>query len=434
MKIFEKRTAYYLIALLYAILFYQGYMIFLNPFFGYAGFEVNEPRLINYIFMIYTFVLTVLPIFFFRGVNTISAFVCIFIYYLLYIPIEITYFIDFDGDDMYVAYIQFLYFIGMCLLFYADRVQFKDKIVIPSEIDFFKVVLALSILSTGYMIVKYGSNLKLVSFEDVYEQRSATSKLGADVFTAYISSWLAYMMVPMCLTYGLFAKKKIYFLVGIFASIIIYMAIASKTALVFPIVIYFLYRILKNRNLKSSFSYLGMALIVLMFVSLLFDFNIYTSILWMRTLGNSGSLTMHYHYFFQEHPLTYYSHINFINALSQSYPYGSKSLGEAVGTQYWGEDMNANANFWATDGLAAVGDLGILLSSFLLFIVFIFFNRICKGYNLIFLVLTLIPYIMFILNTSLFSALLTGGAFFIFLILSFSSTEQNPFIKNTNTL
>ncbi len=112
---------------------------------------------------------------------------------------------------MYVAYIQFLYFIGMCLLFYADRVQFRNKIVLPSRIDFFKVVLVLSILSTVYMIAKYGSNLKLVSFEDVYEQRFATSRIGSDVFTAYISSWLAYMMVPMCLTYGLFAKRKFIF-------------------------------------------------------------------------------------------------------------------------------------------------------------------------------------------------------------------------------
>ncbi|MCD9616540.1 hypothetical protein [Chryseobacterium gleum] len=431
MKILERRSFYYFISLAYTLLFFQGYVTFLNPVFSYAGFNINEPRMVNYTFMVYTILVCLAPLYFFRGINTISAFICIFIYYLLYIPIEITYFIDFDGDDLYVAYLQFLFFAGMCLLFYADRVQFKRKIIIPSKIDFFKVIFILSILSTIYMIIKYGGNLKLVSFEDVYEQRFATSQLGSDVFTAYISSWLAYMMVPMCLTYGLFAKKKIYFLVGIIASIVIYMAVASKTALVFPGVIYFLYKILKNKDLKSSFSYVGIVLIVLMFVSLLFDFNIYTSILWMRTLGNSGSLTMHYHYFFENHPYTYYTHINFVNSLFQSYPYGNKSLGVAVGSEYWGEDMNANANFWATDGLAAIGDLGILLSSFLLFIVFVFFNRIGKGYNLFFLVLMLIPYIMFILNTSLFSALLTGGSFFIFLILSFSSTEQNRFIKNT---
>jgi hypothetical protein len=67
MKIFEKRAFYYFIALLYAILFYQGYMIFLNPIFGYAGFGLNEPRLTNYLFMIYSFALSVLPIYFFRG-------------------------------------------------------------------------------------------------------------------------------------------------------------------------------------------------------------------------------------------------------------------------------------------------------------------------------------------------------------------------------
>jgi len=297
MKIFEKRAFNYFIALLYAILFYQGYMMFLNPFFGYAGFGVNEPRLTNYLFMIYSFALSVLPIYFFRGVNTISAFICIFIFFLLYIPIQITYFIDFDGDDLYVAYLQFLYFTGMCLLFFADRVSFKTKIILPSRIDFFKVILWLTIFSTLYMIVKYGGSLKLVAFEDVYDQRFATSELGSDIFTAYISSWLAYLYIPVCLAYGLFAKKKIYFLTGLVASIVVYMAIASKTALVFPIVIYAMYRALRNRNLKSSFGFIGISLIIFMFITLIFDFNVVTSLFWMRTIGNSGSLTLHYHYF-----------------------------------------------------------------------------------------------------------------------------------------
>lgn len=429
MKIFEKRTAYYLIALLYAILFYQGYMIFLNPFFGYAGFEVNESRLTNYSFMIYSFALSILPICLFRGVSTISAFICIFIFFLLYIPIQITFYIDYDGDDSYVAYLQFLYCFGMCLLFYADRVTFKTKIVIPSNIDFFKVLLIVTILSTLYMIVKFGSSLKLVAFEDVYEQRSATSELGADVFTAYISSWLAYMFIPVCLAYGLFSKKKIYIIVGLLASIIIYMAFASKTALVFPFVIFIMYKTLKNRSLKSSFTFMGLGLIIIMTITLVLDFNSITALFWMRTIGNSGSLTLHYHYFFTDHPHTYFSHINIINFLSQSYPYPGKALGQAVGNYYWGDEMNANANFWATDGIAAVGDLGIVVSSVILFIIFIFFNRISKNYNLLFLILTLIPYIISVLNTSLFSSLFTGGALFLFLILMFNTSINNPYIN-----
>lgn len=429
MKIFEKRAFYYFIALLYAILFYQGYMIFLNPIFGYAGFGLNEPRLTNYLFMIYSFALSVLPIYFFRGVNTISAFICIFIFFLLYIPVQITFFLDYDGDDLYVGYLQFLYFLGMSLLFYADRVKFKTRIVLPSRIDFFKVILVLTILSTLYMAVKYGGSLKLVAFEDVYEQRFATSELGSDVFTAYISSWLAYLYIPVCFSYGLFAKKKIYIIVGILGSIIIYMAIASKTALVFPVVIYVMYKVLKNRSLKSSFTFIGMGLLIAMFVTLMLDFNAITALFWMRTIGNSGSLTLHYHYFFETHPHTYYSHINIINFFSQSYPFPGKGLGQAVGNYYWADDTSANANFWATDGIAAIGDLGILVSSILLFIVFIFFNRISKNYNFLFLVLTLIPYIMSILNTSLFSSLFTGGALFLFLMLMFNTSVNNPYIN-----
>jgi hypothetical protein len=75
------------------------------------------------------------------------------------------------------------------------------------------------------------------------------------------------------------------------------MAIASKTALVFPVVIYVMYKVLKNRSLKSSFTFIGMGLLIAMFVTLMLDFNAITALFWMRTIGNSGSLTLHYHYF-----------------------------------------------------------------------------------------------------------------------------------------
>lgn len=420
--------------MLYSILFLWGYVFFLNFNFEYAGYEINSDRLSNSGFIIYTLVMCLIPLYFYTGVRAISSFICIFIYYLLYIPIQLTYFIDFDHEPFYVKYIQLLFLFGMSILFLADRVSFKKTLVLPANINYFKAILVLTLLSTFYMLIKYKGSLSFVAYEDVYDLRSMNSEIGADVFTSYISSWLAYMMIPVCFTYGLFSNNKNYIVVAIIASLTIYMSIASKTALVFPIVIYCLFKTLKNKDMTHSFNYIGLGLIVILFISLQFDFNVITSLIWMRTIGNSGSLTMHYHYFFEDHPHTYFSHINIVNYFTDIYPYKTQGVGQVVGNHYWSSDMNANANFWATDGIAALGDIGIIFSSILLFLIFVVFNRIARNYNLLFLILILIPFISSLLNMSLFSSLLTGGAIFIFIILTFQSSHLNKYInENTNS-
>ena len=182
-------------------------------------------------------------------------------------------------------------------------------------------------------------------------------------------------------------------------------------------------------SLKNSFSTIGLGLIFLMIITLLSGLSIFSALLWMRTLGNGGMLTNYYHKFFSEHQQTYYSHINVVNTITQGYPYGNYSLGQIIGREYWSDDLNANANFWATDGFAAIGDAGILVSAFILFCIFLVFNKISVYYNKIFLICILIPFLGTLMNTSLFTSLVTGGGFLIFLFLSLKNTIQNPYIN-----
>lgn len=430
-RILTRKITYLLIAFLYALLFYNGYKIFLNYNFAYAGYNILSARLDNTSLLIISFSLAIIPVIFFNGVKFISSFLCVFIYYLLYVPIIITYFFQLAGSFEYVVYQQLLFLLGMILLFSADRVEFLRNYELPAKFNIFKIVICCTILLSLYMIIIYRNNLHFVSFADVYTLRFANDIYGKDAITAYFSSWLANAMIPICLAYGLFARKKIYFIIGTISCIIIYMATASKGTLLFPLIIYGLFKLLKNKNLNASFSLIGLGLIVLMFISLQFDFNTFTSLLWMRTIGNGGYLTKYYHDFFLTHPNTYYTHINIINFLSgNAYPYPTgKGLGQVVGAEYWSSDMNANANFWATDGYAALGDIGILVSSILLFFIFLLFNKATKSYNKLFLILIMIPYLFSILNMSLFSSLLTGGGIIVLFILIFKSSMQDEYIK-----
>ncbi|WP_147278068.1 hypothetical protein [Flavobacterium sp. AG291] len=279
------------------------------------------------------------------------------------------------------------------------------------------------------MLFVYRNSLRLVSFADVYDLRSSNDELGGNFFTAYLSSWLSNAFIPLTFVYGLFASKRLYVWVATFACLVIYMATAGKSVILFPLFMYGLYQILKRVNLNGSFFAIGAALIGIMLFTLLIDLNVFIgAVFWMRTLGNGGLLANYYYQFFSENPTTYYSHINFVNAITHSYPYGDVPLGRVIGLEYWGE-TNSNASFWATDGIAAMGEIGILFSSVILFFIFIFFNRVSKGYNKVFLILVLVPFINSLLNMSLFTSMLTGGGFVIFLVLMFSSSVNNKYIN-----
>jgi hypothetical protein len=80
---------------------------------------------------------------------------------------------------------------------------------------------------------------------------------------------------------------------------------------------------------------------------------------YLRLLGTGGWSMSLYYDFFVTNGYTYYSHIGPIGALTGAYPYGSLGLGQVIGYNYFGsEETNFNANFWASDGFAAIGVVG----------------------------------------------------------------------------
>lgn len=431
-RIFKKKIAAIAIALLYSIVFTYGYREFLYGGWQYAGFEIIEGRVEENYFRYFSILLAVVPMFFHNGIKQISSFISVFLYFILYVPIIITYYYNLDGSIFYVIFLQFLFAISMILLFIADRIRISNNMMLPSRINLFKVMLVLTWLISMYVAFIYRDSLNFASYEDVYIQRELTSNIGQDVFSAYLIAWLANVLVPFTATYGLFSKKYFYFYSSVVASLIIYMSSADKAILAFPFIILALFFIFRKINFKIIFTAVGSFLLVIMVGTLVYGWSLFSALFWMRTIGNGGLLAVYYHKFFQDHPNTYYTHINVINKISDAYPYGDLIIGQVVGRHYWSSDQNANANFWATDGIAALGDIGILVAGIFLFLTFLLFNKISQPFNKLFLICIFVPFTSSLLNQSLFSSLVTGGGFLTLLILSFKSTIQNPFI-NENT-
>src|SRR5713226_6420702 len=136
----------------------------------------------------------------------------------------------------------------------------------------------------------------------------------------------------------------------------------------------------------------------------------------MRTLSMEGLLTSQYHYFFQHNPFTYYSHIKGVNLLVH-YPY-QFSLGQEIGVAFAGTtDMNANAHFWATDGIGGMGLPGLLLVSLICALVFWILDSAAQQHDPRLSALIISFSAFNLANLSIFTTFLSGGLGLLILLL-----------------
>lgn len=403
------------------------YINYLNSKFNYLGFEINNKVDFESIFSI--LIVTVLPLFFYKATNKISNVTSLFIYLLLYIPTIVTFTFAFkhDNNDIYIIY--FVFCISMVVIFLPTQISGYYFKFLP-KLKFLSInqLIVLVTILVSIFVFKYYSTMKIVSWgDDMYELREINSLMGTDFFSRYVSGWLVYVLFPFILVYGLLLKKKSYVYIVIVYTIVMYMILASKVVLLMPVLIYLFYISVLRYNYFKLYNKLIIALlfisILLIGTELLFNDNevlgFLPSLLFLRTLGNAGVLNFWYYDFFKTHNYTYLSHINIVNTITSGYTYGNEGLGKVVGSYYWGPSMNANANFWATDGIASFGISGVFFISVFFCLLLIFIDGITDLKKNKLHVIVLLPFLISLTNTSLFSSILTGGLFLVILLFIF---------------
>jgi hypothetical protein len=252
---------------------------------------------------------------------------------------------------------------------------------------------------------------------DVYDFRLASTALLERSAVEYAVMLLSGSINPFIMAWGIINKKIAIFLIGALGQVFLYSTEANKSILLSILLILLFYFILRGKpiyfGLKlvwGTFVFLACLMLINIILGPEFGslFNMLSSIVFMRTFGMTGLLSGQYHDFFQNHPLTYYSHIKGVNLFLQ-YPY-QKPLGLEVGYYYSGNlDLNENAHFWATDGLAALGLTGIILVSLLCFMLFWLSDSLLVRHKPVFAALAISYAALNISNASLFTSLLSGG-------------------------
>ena len=416
-RIFRTDYVSLVTAILYVFIFRFIYTDYLVPLWGYFGYYNNNSDGIR---IITSNIFAVLPILCYSNKKVISNLISILIYILVYLPTIIMiqyYFVDFQLAIKY----QLVFLLGMTLFFLSDIDSGKVVILKKNYIPI-KFYLWVGIIMLLFVVIYYGSSLRLVSFSKIYELRvdNYGAKLSRFPLIGYFILWISNFFRPLFLSIGLVYKKKEFVLIGVLMAILIYMATATKGTLFSPLFAFGLYWCLKYIGFKYLFPLIVFFFLLVVSLFKLTEhsessissvFFVISAILLMRSLGISALLNTVYIDFFETTKLhTYYTHINVVNSIFGGY--SGENADDA---------MNANANFLATDGVAAMGIWGVLLVSILFYFLLKYLNKVSKGHNTDFVFILCLGSILSLLNVSLFTTLLSCGLILIIICLKYST-------------
>lgn len=405
--------------------FQQVYLKWLYPVFGYFGYENSYPKA-GYLLLAWG--LSVAPAAWMPiKLNRPSQLIYWVLYLTVFIPSMFVPLYVGLQDAPEVASLMVTLLAGFAIAgvsYCLPLLRFH-----PPAISQRAYKWAFSCVVAGLMLWVLGvfhGNFRIVSFADVYDLRSAADDLMEGSSVHYAVMWLSAVIGPFLMASGIVSKRIYMFLAGVFVQVFVYSAMGAKSVIVSIIVVPVLAFIMRDRGASFGLKFT--------WTCALLTFALYLgrsvggpdslffwlfSLVFMRTFGNGGLTTAWYHDFFLRHPPTYYSHIKGVSWFV-AYPYNNP-LGIEVGSFYSGDPtLDANAHFWATDGLAAWGLWGVLAASVVCVLVFWILDSTAKGHDL----RLTAPMVSFaalnLANISLFTSLLSGGLGLLILFLYFA--------------
>jgi hypothetical protein len=285
-------------------------------------------------------------------------------------------------------------------------------------------VLVLYAVLAAYVLVVFGGSLQIVDFTKVYDQRQIGDELAAGTFVGYAMGHLAGSLNPLLIALGLARGRTLWVGLGAIGQLLVYAATAAKGVLlsIFLLPIFYFALIRSNELRSDRLGLLAMVscLAPLPLLGLLPDDPeswewTLAALIYMRTYGVAGTLPGIYAEFFSKNPLTYYSHINIISLFVEK-PY--EDVGEQIGASVFGSDgMQANAGFWATDGIAAMGVAGIIIIGLFVGAFLSLVDSYLSARMRRIACFAGIPFILVICNASFLTALLTHGGILLFVLL-----------------
>lgn len=413
---------------------YMGLFVFLyikwmSPSFEHLGFHYDEDAsLLSIALICIALVMIIVP----YRIQRAGDFLIWIILLSVFIPAVLSLSLQNYGTFCRECTIASLVLSFSCAIFINRYVYINVPEINYRTENFIWVLNFLLVASILFFLFFFWNYISLHSFLDVYAQRFdyANHLASMPSVVGYLVGWLAYVVVPFLLAIGLFDHTRRYLILVAFAAqVVLFTGFAGKMMLVVLGVQVAVYLLVIRDNELSVFRIAAgtLALIMSAFVVVVSaDFDPtgiwfqFAALIYMRTLAIEGALTGTYaDFYYSVGEFTWWSHSRIASWLIEyPHPY---SPGQMVGNHMHGDEggMDANAHFWATDGIAAAGNLGVLVMGPVLGVLLVVVNAVARPDRLAFACVALIPFAMALGNTSLFQSVLTGGGALMLLLIYF---------------
>ena len=409
------------------------YVGFLSPRYTYLGFAYREPPLWAYIS---AWTLALLPSALLPQTNrSVKDFAVWILYYSVYIPsVLIPVFQGYIDRSSQILLITSVFLSFLIILIPAGKNYEDFRSRYKLDRTFFWVIFFTAyFILNAFVFFMFGSRLSIVGVADVYVQRLAADDVLSNSYVGYASGFLAGAFNPFLITQGLWRKKPTLLILGIAGQIFIYATAAMKSVLLTVVFIPILYLAIRKREANLCIVGAIFAGVAILFMIIINNVDIefgdilneIVALIYMRTFCMAGVITGVYADFFTHHPMTFYSHINLVNRIVP-YHYDAP-LGVIIGEYLVpGSGLDANANFIATDGIAALGFAGVILAG-LFFRVFIRVVDVATSPAMLPAVsASIVPALINVSNSSLFTTIITGGAgILVFLTYCWAVSDEN---------
>lgn len=397
------------------------YVKYLNPLFDYAHYRIESRGLFEWVLI---YAILIVPGIWQRSRNSAVGAGISLMYLLLYVPAIITMGMMWRMSDFSFFSVSLSMLLGQIII--QGVISRRQRLIFESSsgegvlrVGGHLSLIGFSIVSVFVFIADNYMHMQLVGFDDVYDIRFAANDSGG-LLSGYLSMWLLGVSLPYILAVAFLRKSVLWCICGVGLSVLIYMGNGAKSALLMPVQV-FLMGFIVSRDVDST-RRLATILTIVVVVLLFADddyFRLVKSLIFMRLFSVGGWTITNYYEFFSENGYTYYTHISIVGGLlGKVY---NLQPGRLIGLEYSeSEEANFNANFWATDGVAAIGVLGIILVSVLVRVVLKGIIVVVRDKDQRAVSIFLTGIWLSLLNGSLFTTMLSGGGIIVYILLSHS--------------
>ena len=414
-----------------AFSFLYIYESYISVRWAYMGFPYREPRFweMAYIAVAVSLVSFCLP----RKVDRPYTLTLWFLYAIVFVPtLSISFFISPDSQSL-IAPLSTLTVVFIALsmssgkeLAAIDAPSSPYGRGLPSA-TFKYAMLGIWAVMAAVLLYYYRDIISFAGIDDIYYQRAVWKDSGGGLIS-YVETYFAAVVCPALIAIGLFKGNKLYIIPSLMGFMITYATSAQKSALVMPAIILLVF--LSHRyRLASSLSYTsalaGLVVLCAAFLWMFGSGNYAIDLIVVRTLAAPAQTFSQYHTLFSEAGYTWWSNVRGIGlivpapdafAADPNWP----RLGYIVGDYLHGgytSEMNANANLFSGEGVAAAGSFGVVVIAIALALWLRTMDIIARGWNSRYVILIMTPIAFTLTNGHLSTILLSfGGALWMVLL------------------